>query len=252
VRDYDSETFGTMWNDQFDMDPVPWGADPGDTAEAVSFLGEISQGGPVLELGVGPGRIALPLAQGVEVHGIDISDKMLDRLAAASEAAGGGVVLHKGDFAEVETGYGASHFSLVYCAFDTFCMLLSLEEQRRCITNCARALKPGGRLVLQTTPPDPDLYAQPASVMPFELGVDRVQLIAGHWDAARQIHSIVFLMVVDGGLKTYPVKLRYSWVTELDLIAELAGLELEFRSNEWEQRRTDVTQGRIVSTWRKT
>jgi SAM-dependent methyltransferase len=132
-----------------------WFGIPGDAEDADSFLAELAGRGPALELGIGTGRVALPLAErGIEVHGIDASEAMVERLRA--KPGGAGVSASIGDFADVGV---EGRFSLVYVVFNTFFALLSQEDQALCLANVAQRLEEEGVFVVEAFVPDPTRLA---------------------------------------------------------------------------------------------
>ena len=146
MPDHDAATYGDRMADVYDG----WFAVPLDTQDTVALLSDLAGAGPVLELGIGTGRIALPLAQrGHEVHGVDASEAMVEKLR--SKAGGEDIPVTIGDFAEVDVE-GA--FSLVYVVFNTFFALLSQEDQVRCFSSVARRLREGGVFVIEAFVPD--------------------------------------------------------------------------------------------------
>jgi SAM-dependent methyltransferase len=156
VTDYDAATYGDRMAEVYDE----WFGVPEDANDAVSFLGELA--GPALELGIGTGRIALPLAEkGIEVHGIDASEAMVEKLRA--KPSGLGIPVSIGDFADVDV---EGRFSLVYVVFNTFFALLSQEDQVRCFSNVARRLREGGVFVIEAFVPDPARLREDRSLRP--------------------------------------------------------------------------------------
>jgi len=145
VAGYEPSTYGDRIAAVYDE----WLGVPQDTDDAVAFLAGLAGQGPALELGIGTGRVELPLAaRGVEVHGIDASEAMVARLHA--KPGGEAIPVTIGDFADVPVE-GA--FPLVFVVFNTFFALLSQEAQVRCFENAARRLAPGGAFVLQAFGP---------------------------------------------------------------------------------------------------
>src|SRR5437763_674176 len=148
MNDYDASTYGERVAEIYDAQHDHLGESEAD------FLAELARGGRALELGGGTGRVALPLAaRGLEVHGMDASPAMIERLRA--KPGGERVRVHMGDFADV-AAEGA--FSLVYVVFNTIFALLSQAEQVRCFQNVARRLTPDGVFLVEAFVPDPSLY----------------------------------------------------------------------------------------------
>jgi len=218
----------------------------GPDTTAVSCLAELAGRGPVLELGVGTGRLALPLAAcGLEVHGIDASEPMVERLRA--KPGGDAIPVTIGDFAEVGVE-GA--FSLVFIAFNTFFVLLTPEEQARCFANVASRIAPGGRFVLEAFVPDPSRFVRKHHLSVARLGAGGVQLnVSSHDPQAQRVESLVMWVSGADEVRSWPVRLRYSYPAELDAMAAGAGLELEHRWSSWKRESFDSESGTHVSVY---
>ena len=223
--DYDPATYGDRMAEVYDE----WFGTPADAEEAVAFLGDLAGRGPALELGIGTGRVALPLAEkGIEVHGIDASEAMVERLRA--KPGGDGVPASIGDFADVGV---EGRFSLVYVVFNTFFALLTQEDQVRCFANVEKRLDDGGVFVIEAFVPDPERLAGGEVTQTKRVEVDRVFLETSRYDP---VHQRVYSQNISMGeteTKFYPVHIRYAWPSELDLMARLAGLRLRERFGGW-------------------
>jgi SAM-dependent methyltransferase len=214
----------------------------------IEFLTQLSAGGRVLELGIGTGRIALPLAaRGVAVSGIDASPAMVDRLRAKPGAAGIDVTI--GDFADVNVN---GEFALAFAATNTFFALLSQEAQLRCLHNVAARLVPGGRFVVEAFTPDISRLEGPQSVSVGEVGIGSVTLLVSKHDAADQRVDSARVVIGEDGIRVYPVALRYAWPAELDAMAMVAGLALEHRWGDWDRSPFSSWSPKHVSIYRKT
>ena len=238
---YRPETYGDRIADIYDdvMADLP---DPGD---CVDRLAELAGPGPALELGIGTGRVALPLAaRGVEVHGIDASAAMVERLRA--KPGGEAIAVTIGDFADmaVEGGY-----PLVYVVFNTFFALLTQEDQVRCFAGVAGHLAPGGAFLLTGFVPDPTLYAGGQSVRAHGLGLDHVRLDVARHDPVAQRVEFQHLLVTAEGIRLLPGTIRYAWPSELDLMARLAGLRLRDRWGGWRHEPFGADSGLHVSVY---
>lgn len=200
------------------------------TPLAVNFLAELVGSGRALELGVGTGRIAVPLAErGIQVQGIDASQAMLDRLRA--KPGGEAVRVTLGDFAEVAVD---GEFELIYVVFNTFFALLEQEQQVRCFSNVAAHLTANGVFVIEAFVPDPTLYDRGQRLSAARVDVDRVQLDASRIDPVNQRVMSQHILVGAEGIMLLPVQIRYAWPSELDLMARLAGLSLRQRFGGWQ------------------
>ncbi|WP_163548053.1 class I SAM-dependent DNA methyltransferase [Candidatus Frankia nodulisporulans] len=221
---------------------------PGTGATAADFLYARAGAGPVLELGVGTGRVALPLAaQGVKVIGIDASPRMLARLR--EKPGGSDLDLKLGDFTELD--FPAASLSLVYVVFNTFFMLADQDAQVRCFTSVASALRPGGLFVLEAFVPDLARYDHGRCVQVERLEGESTQLSAAVHDPVAQRIRHRRIVLGPDGVRTYPADLRYVWPSELDLMGRIAGLELAERWAGWAGEPFTATSGYHVSVWRK-
>jgi SAM-dependent methyltransferase len=200
-----------------------------DTDACVELLAGLAGEGPVLELGVGTGRVALPLAaRGLQVHGIDVSEAMVERLRA--KPGGETVRVTLGDFAEVPV---TGTFRLVFVVFNTLFALPSQDDQVRCFARVAERLGDGGAFVVEAFVPDPARLAQRQELTVDDIGLDHAGLTATHRDPIAQRIDSQYVVLTAGGVRLYPVSIRYTWPSELDLMARLAGLRLRERWAGW-------------------
>jgi SAM-dependent methyltransferase len=201
-----------------------------DTEGAVEFLAALAKGERALELGIGTGRIAVPLKErGVEVHGIDASEAMIEKLRA--KPGGEEIPVTMGDFAEVKA---EGDFALVYIPFNTLFALTTLEDQVRCFRNAASRLTPRGKFVIEVFVPDPRRFSDHQRLAVERLGDEVVQIEASQHDPVNQRVNSYHVFLSDGEpVRLYPVQIRYAWPSELDLMAELAGLRLRERWGSW-------------------
>lgn len=233
-----AERYETYWANLFE----PAVVDP-----AVSFLAELAETRAALELGIGTGRIALPLSQrGVHVHGIELSPAMVEQLQSKAGADGIGVTV--GDFA---TARVARTFKLAYLVRNTIMNLTSQEEQVACFRTVAAHLEPGGCFVVEVMVPElrqlpPGETVRAFTVTPTHLGFDE------YVDVAAQISVSHHYWVVDGRLETFSAPFRYVWPSELDLMARLAGMTLRERWNDWDREPFTSDSRSHVSVWEKT
>jgi SAM-dependent methyltransferase len=222
---YDTATYGETMGD---LDALDWAVGH-DEAAASEFIAGVARGGTALELGVGTGRVALPLADlGVDVTGIDASPNMVARLSGKDGAAAVRVVL--GDFADVPV---AEQFDVVYCVYNTFLLLTTQEDQLRCMRNVADRLAPGGSFVVQLSVPRFDQLAQRHSTAVLRLDLEQVVLAASRHDPVNQVIERQRIAIGNGTTNLYPMVYRYVWPSELDLMARLAGLTLCGRWSGW-------------------
>ena len=198
---------------------------------AIDSLAELARGGKALELGIGTGRIALPLAaKGVEVHGIDAAASMISRLRA--KPGGDRLTVTQGNFAEVPVD---EKFSLIYIAFNTIFALTSQEEQVQCFRNVAAHLEPGGCFVIEAFVPDLTRFNKNQVNWATKVTTDVVELDVGQHDPVTQRVYSQKVVITDGNIRLYPLQIRYCWPSELDLMAQVAGLRLRERWTNWKR-----------------
>ena len=217
---YDAASYGDRVADVYDQL-----FHPPDTDAAVAYLADLVGSGRALELAVGTGRLALPLAhRGVDVSGIDASEKMVAKLRG--KPGGSGMPVAIGDFPAVDVD---GRFSLIFIAYNTFFVLLDPAAQSRCFERVAVHLEPGGRFVVEGFVPDPGRFERGQHVEVTQVAFDYAVFSVSRHDAATQRVDSLLVRVSDDGVRTWPVRLRYSYPGELDLMAERAGLRLEHR-----------------------
>jgi SAM-dependent methyltransferase len=243
MSDYGPATYGDRIAGVYDqyLDP----SIEASTAQAADFLFGLARGGRALELGIGTGRIALPLAsRGVHLEGIDASQAMLDRLAV--KPGGSSIPVRIGDFADVEVD---GDFQLIYVVFNTFFGLLDQEDQVRCFANVARHLTADGVFVIEAFVPDPTLYDRGQRLSATRVETERVQLDASRIDVAAQRVTSQHILIGTEGIMLLPVQLRYAWPSELDLMARLASLRLRERYSGWRREPFTGTSAKHVSVY---
>ena len=243
MPEYGPSTYGDRVADIYDHMPQVLGRDTGD---AVATLAELAGAGPVLELGIGTGRLALPLAaRGLAVHGIDASEAMVKKLRA--KPGGERIPVAIGDFADVAVD---GRFPLIFVAFNTFFGLSSQEDQVRCFARVAEHLTDDGVFVLEAFVPDVTRFDRGQRVGVTHMGVGDVQLEASlHDPVAQRIRSHHIVMSNEGGARLYPVHVRYAWPSELDLMARLAGLHLRARWSYWDKSEFTAASRSHVSVY---
>ena len=202
----------------------------GDEDDAVAFLERCAAGGSALELAIGTGRIALPLAaRGINVKGIDISEAMVEQLRA--KPGGDRIAVTIGDFADVNV---AGTYPLIYVVYNTLFNLLTQDEQVRCFQNVAAHLTDAGVFVVEAFVPTwlhrlrNDQYVDAEAI-----GVRTVRLDVGRHDPVEQLLDESHVTLSASGIHLNPIVCRYAWPSELDLMARLAGLRLQQRWGGW-------------------
>ena len=211
----------------------------------VDFLAGLAGDGAALELGIGTGRIAVPLAQrGVPVHGIDLSEAMVARLRAKPGAERIGVTV--GDFATTTVD---GSFSVAYLVFNTINNLTSQDEQVACFQNVAAHLGPGGCFVIEVGVPALQRLPPGETVRAFTVSATRLGF--DEYDVVSQGLISHHYTVVDGELEVVSMPFRYVWPAELDLMARLAGMRLRERWSGWTREPFTSDSGSHVSVWEK-
>jgi SAM-dependent methyltransferase len=219
--------------------------DPGVLDPAVEFLAELAGDGAALELGIGTGRIALPLAQrGVRVHGIDLSAEMVAKLH--EKPGGERIEVAIGDFATTKVD---GTFSLAYVVFNTIGNLTTQDAQVACFENVAAHLEPGGCFVIEigargrlTLPPGErfqvfDFSAEHIGIDEYD--VENQGLVSHHFSPA------------EGKWQLVSMPFRYVWPAELDLMARIAGMTLRERWGDWNREPFTSDSTKHVSVWEK-
>jgi SAM-dependent methyltransferase len=221
MRGYHDQSYGDGFADVYD----DWYADISDVDATTAALVRLADGGRVLELGIGTGRLALPLARaGVEVHGVDSSDAMLARLAAKDDAERLHVVT--GDMVD---DLPDGPFSLVFVAYNTFFGLLTAERQQECFHQVASRLSPHGCFAIEAFVPEIEGDAT-SSVSVRSIHADRVVLNVNTADPVHQRAEGHYIDITEsGGVKLRPWSIRWATPVQLDGMAHLAHLHLEAR-----------------------
>ena len=219
--------------------------DPAIVDPVIDFLVEIAGSGRALELGIGTGRIALPLAQrGVPVHGIELSNAMVARLRAKPGGEDIGVTI--GDFATTTVD---GTFSVAYLVFNTISNLTTQAAQVACFRNVAVHLEPGGCFVIEVGVPalqrlPPGETARVFHISETRWGIDE-------FDVAKQGLTSHHFAIVDGKVERFSTPFRYAWPAEYDLMAELAGMRLRERWSGWRREPFTSDSRKHVSVWEK-
>jgi SAM-dependent methyltransferase len=223
----DPSFYGDRWAAVYDdhfasMDPEP----------AVEFLSGLAGQGRALELAIGTGRVALPLtARGIMVEGVDASAAMVERLRA--KPGGESIPVTMGDMAEVPV---SGRFRLVYLVFNTLFGLLTQARQAQCFGQVARVLDPGGMFVIECFVPDLARFDRGQRVQARAVTEDSAIIDVSVHDAVEQRVTAQVITLDGGGVHLQPVALRYSWPSELDLMADRAGLRLRERYGDWRRQ----------------
>ncbi|WP_349880414.1 class I SAM-dependent methyltransferase [Micromonospora sp. HUAS YX12] len=237
----DPGLFGRLWAATYDGPGNP------DPAPAVDFLAPLAQGGPVLELAVGTGRVALPLAaRGLAVEGVEASPEMVAHLRAKPGGADMPVTI--GDMADVPV---AGPYRLVFLVFNTLFNLVSEERQAACFRNVARVLAPGGAFVIETFVPDPADFDRDEQVQVREVTEDSATIRVHRYDRAAQTFVRQTVTFDASGVHLKPFAMRYAWPEQIDELAERAGLRLTERYADWDRSPFDADSRSHISVYRR-
>lgn len=218
----------------------------GDEAETIDFLAKLANGGRVLELAIGTGRIGLPLAQrGLSVSGIELSDAMVAQLRR--KPGGSDIPVTMGDYAEV--GVDGS-FHLIFVVFNTIYNLLTQDDQVRCFVNVAKHLEPDGVFAIEAGMPTDYLCTRNMQYVDAErVELDAVTLDVARFDVVTQLLDENHVRISESGITLAPIVTRYIWPSEMDLMARIAGLRLHNRYGGWLGERFDGASTRHVSVY---
>jgi SAM-dependent methyltransferase len=218
----------------------------GDEVVAVAFLEQLAGHGPALELAIGAGRIALPLAaRGIRVDGIDISPAMVAQLR--NKPGGKEVSVIVGDFADVPV---ADNYNLIFVVWNSLFNLLTQDDQVRCFQNVARHLTEEGSFVVEAYVPTflcrlrSDQYVDTEAIL-----IDEVKLDVLRHDISTQMIEESHVSLSPAGVRLNPVVQRYAWPAELDLMARIAGLRLAQRWGGWNREPFNSNSGMHISVY---
>jgi SAM-dependent methyltransferase len=215
--------------------------------QAIATLADLAGEGPVLELGIGTGRFALPLAQcGLSVSGIDASAAMVEKLR--SKPGGAAIPVTMGDFSDVTLD---ERYALVFVAFNTIFALVTAEAQGRCFRNVATMLRPGGAFLLEAFVPDLTRFDRGQRLAVTHIKPDAVWIEAARHDGSSQVVDSHAVRLSNAGVRLFPIRVRYAWPSELDLLAKLAGLRLRERWADWSRRPFSSSSAAHISVYER-
>jgi SAM-dependent methyltransferase len=239
MNEYHDETYGELIADVYD----DWysDADP----QMLEVLTQLAGGGRALELGIGTGRVALPLAaRGLKMYGIDSSPAMLEKLRAKPGSED--IQLHQGSFVNIPF---EEKFDLIFVVFSTFYGLLTQEEQIQCFQSVAAHLNSNGLFVIEAFVPDLTRYQGGQSVRVVQLENQQSRLVASLLDPVNQIITSQFIVLDKSRTDIKPVRIRYVWPSELDLMARLASLKLVHHWDDWKQSPFSSNSGKHIAVY---
>ena len=235
--------FGEAVADTYDQDHG--GTDPLLIEQTVDCLFDLTCGGSALEFAIGTGRIALPLAErGATVKGVELSAAMVKKLR--EKEVGPPIDVIMGDMTSTQV---PGVFSLVFLVFNTIYNLTTQQAQIACFQNAARHLKPQGRFLIET-------FVPPIQKIPFgetklAFANSRDHFGIDEFDVASQTFTSSHVWMKEGRHEFLSIPFRYAWPAELDLMANIAGLELEHRWSDWDRSPYDLMSAKHISVWRK-
>lgn len=243
MAEFDARLYGARWADRYDE----WHTGLMDDEGAVAKLAELAGDGPVLEFGVGTGRLAVPLAErGLAVTGVDVSEEMLAKLTAKPGADRVTTVV--GDMTTVRV---EGEFPLAFIAFNSIFVLNTQDEQLALFRNAAAHLGAGGRFVLETVVITGQKDGQNHKVNVVRIEPDQVTLSAGMFDPVAATYQGAWIVLGPTGTEFLPLSGRHVTHHEMDLMARLAGLELEHRWSDWQESPFTSAADLHVSVYRK-
>jgi len=234
-------SFESRTADAYDSGPLR-----GDETDTVAFLEQFAHGGRALELAVGTGRIALPLAEkGIQVDGIDFSPAMLAKLQAKPGSERLTITL--GNYADVLVPHT---YDLIYIVFNTFFNLLTQADQVRCFENVAAHLAENGVFVIEGGIPTEFCRLRNSQYVDLEhLEVDQVSLDVARYDPVTQLLTESHITISSAGTRLAPIVTRYVWPAELDLMARIAGLRLIERWANWRKEPITASSRNCISLY---
>lgn len=243
MAEFDPRLYGARWAEHYDE----WHAGLMDDEGALTALAKLAGDDPVLEFGVGTGRLAVPLAErGCDIVGVDISEDMLAKLR--EKPGGAKVTTVAGDMTTVRV---EREFGLAFIAFNSIFVLGTQREQVELFRNAAAHLRPGGRFVLETVVISGASSGDRGKVSVMKVEADRLTLSAGLVDPITSFYEGTWVVMEPNGTSFYPIHGRHVTHQEMDLMAELAGMERENRWGDWKGTPFDAHSRLHVSIYRK-
>ena len=239
MEKYGAETYGERIAEVYDN----WY--PAADEDCIAFLASFGKLVRTLELGIGTGRVAIPLKErGVDIQGIDASPAMTNRLRR--KGLGSAIPVTYGDFSTVSV---EGTFGLIYVVFNTFFALTTQESQIRCMKEVAKHFDRDGRFVMEAFVPDTGRFVDGQTVRATKIEIDRVLMDVSIHDPVLQQVSSQHVVISRAGIELYPVLIRYAWPSELDAMADAAGMKLIERWENWKKSPFSSKSGGHISVY---
>jgi len=242
MKGYKASTYGDKAAGTYDERHIDY-FDP----DMIERIFEFAPNGSAFELGIGTGRVALPLSKrGMKVDGIDSSKLMVKKLKAKPGSKN--ISVQIGDFADFKT---AKKYNIVFVAYNTFYGLLTQDDQINCFKCVCNALKTGGKFIIEAFVPDPARLAKGESSLIEKIEDDSVWIGYTLYDVADQKVTTQLVTISENGIKMVPIMLRYAYPAEFDLMAKLTGFELSERWSNWKREPFTSSSGFHISVYEK-
>lgn len=242
MKAFGPSTFGDLNAEDYDALH-----DPGTTEACVDLIAELAGTGDLLELAIGTGRIALPLAaRDLNVSGFDASPEMLNILKA--KPGGSDIETWVADMASFDLG---RTFDFAFLVFNTLYNITSQQGQVACFRQVAQHLRPGGRFLVEAFMPNRESFDNNQAVRTKQVDFDSVRLEAVQHDPVQQTLDYQRILISADGVKLNPLPMRYVWPAELDLMAQLAGLHPVARWGGWQKQPLTKTSDMYVIVYEK-
>ena len=243
MEGYDASTYGDRIAAVYD----PIFTRHADDDRVFDVLAELAGPGPALELAIGTGRVAIQLVKrGVEVHGIDTSEAMVAQMRA--KPGGADIPVTMGDMAEVDV---PGRFPLIYLVFNTFFALPDEQAQRRCMRNVAEHLTDDGIFVIEVFVPDQKRFDRGQTLRTDALGVDFALLEASIHDEDAQVVEAQHILIREGRIEQFPVRVRYAFPEQLDDMAATAGMRMRDRWADWGRAPFTAESGKHITVYER-
>ena len=242
MKGFGPSTFGELNAEEYDALH-----DPGTTDACVDLISELAGTGEVLELAIGTGRIALPLAaRGLNISGFDASAEMLKILS--DKPGGSDIQTWVADMTRFELD---RKFDFAFLVFNTLYNVTTQQGQLACFKRVADHLRPGGRFLVEAFMPNREQFANNQAVRTKRVSFDSVWLEAVQHDPVAQTLNYQRIRITENGTQLKPLPMRYVWPAELDLMAELAGLRPVAHWGGWQKQALNASSDLYVIVYEK-